>query len=130
MASETTTPSRLRKPGGEGLGRRQRLIQSRLFDEAYEQNRKFVGRHMVMFLRAGEGAALRLGIVTGRKIGCAARRTRARRLLREAYRRNRALFAGEFDVVLLARGGTPQARFQDVAEDLKALAKRAGLLSV
>lgn len=128
MASASTTSARPQRPRGEGLGRQERLISSRLFDEAYAQNRKFVGRHMVMFLRTGDDAALRLGVVTGRKIGCAARRTRARRLLRESFRRQRANFSGNCDVVLLARGGLPNADIQSVMADLAGLALKARLV--
>ena len=128
MASASSTSARPERPRGEGLGRRQRLISSRLFDEAYAQNRKFVGRHMVMFLRTGDDAALRLGVVTGRKIGCAALRTRSRRLLREAFRRQRAAFSGAYDVVLLARAGLAAADFQAVMADLSALARKARLV--
>ena len=128
MASASTTSARPERPRGEGLGRQARLISSRLFDEAYAQNRKFVGRHMVMFLRSGEGAALRLGVVTGRKIGCAARRNRARRLLRESFRRQRTTFSGDCDVVLLARAGLSGADFESVMADLAALALKARLV--
>jgi len=116
------------KPPGQRLGRRQRLVATRHFDEAYEQGHKFVGRFMVLFLRSGEGASLRLGVVTGRKIGGAAVRTRARRRLREVFRRHRELLHGDTDVVLLARAGVARAPWPDVVADFLAVAGRAGLL--
>jgi ribonuclease P protein component len=116
------------QPPDERLGRRQRLIQPRLFDEAYGQGRKFVGRHMVMFLRSGEGAALRFGVVTGRKIGPAVTRNRARRRIRDVFRRHRAQLRGDFDVVFLARAGVARADWAEVVKDFLGLARRAGLL--
>ena len=109
------------------LGRRKRLISSLLFDEAYEQNRKFVGRFMLMFLRDGAGASLRLGVVTGRKIGDAHVRTRARRRLREVFRKHRAQLRGKCDMVLIARRGVDGAPWDDVVKDFLTLAKRAGI---
>lgn len=111
----------------QGLARHQRLTRSSGFREAYDQGRKFVGRYMVMYLRSGEGAALRLGVVTGRKVGPSVDRSRARRLLREAYRRHRHLWQGDVDVVLVARAALLKADWEDVVADLTALAQRAGL---
>lgn len=109
------------------LSRSQRLTESRVFRETYERGRSFAGKHMVMWLRSGEGAALRLGVVASRRVGNAVRRARAKRRLREAYRRNRRRFRGDFDVILVARHGIVAAPWAQVEEDLLALAHRAGL---
>lgn len=114
---------------GQRLGRKQRLVSTRLFDEAYEQGRKFVGRHMILFVRSGPGASLRLGVVTGRKMGGAVARARARRRLREAFRRNRAHLHGDVDMLLLARAGVHRASWPAVVADFTALVQKAGLWS-
>ena len=110
------------------LGRKQRLIPSALFREAYDQGRRQFGRAMVLWLRAGAGAALRLGVVTGRKVGGAVQRNRARRRLREAFRRNRRRFAGPWDVVLVARRAALDASWDDLSAELLSLARKAGLM--
>ncbi len=112
----------------QGLGRHQRLTQPRLFEETYAQRNKHVGRFMVLWLRSGEGAALRLGVVTSRKVGHAVIRTRARRRIREVYRRNRHQFSGAYDVVIVARASLPGAAWEDVTKDFLDLVTRAGLL--
>ena len=108
----------------QGLARHQRSSQ---FREAYETGDKHVGRLMVVYLRRGEGASLRLGVVASRKVGHAVARARARRLLREAYRRERHRLHGEVDVVLVARAALLEAEWPAVLGDLEALLKRAGL---
>lgn len=115
-------------PPDEGLGRHQRLTQPRLFEEAYAQRNKHVGRYMVLWLRSGEGAALRLGVVTSRKVGHAVIRTRSRRRLREVYRRNRHQLSGAYDVVLVARASLDGADWEDVVKDFTNLAAKAGLV--
>ncbi|HOW96528.1 MAG TPA: ribonuclease P protein component [Kiritimatiellia bacterium] len=110
------------------LGRERRLIRSALFREAYDQGRRQFGRCMVLWLRSGEGAALRLGVVTGRKVGGAVQRNRARRRLREAFRRNRHRFAGTWDVVLVARRAALDASWDDLSAELLSLARKAGLM--
>jgi ribonuclease P protein component len=109
------------------LGRKRRLTRTSHFQQAYAQGRRWIGRHMVLWLREGEGAALRLGVVAGRKVGPAVQRARAKRLLREAYRLNRYRFDGLCDVVLIARRSILEAKWTDVVDELLDLAGRAGL---
>jgi ribonuclease P protein component len=115
------------KPG-EGLGRNRRLTRTYLFQQTYAQGRRAVGRAMVLWLREGEDASLRLGVVASRKVGGAVQRARAKRLMREAYRRNRHRFFGAFDVVLVARRGILEIRWDGIVSELLDLAQRVGLM--
>ena len=112
-----------------GLSRARRLTSPKAFREAFEQKRCFPGRYLVLWLRSADDAALRLGVVTSRRtFRRAVDRSRARRLLREAWRLNRWRFDGPVDVVLLGRRAILSARIQDVERDLLKTAKRAGLM--
>ena len=110
------------------LRRNQRLTRSRHFRETYDQGRRQVGRFMVLWLREGEDASLRLGVVASRKVGNAVCRARARRLLREVFRRHRHLLRGSSDVVLVARYGLLRASWQDIVDEWFRLVRSAGLL--
>ena len=110
-----------------GFSRLRRLTRSVPFREAYDQNRKFVGRFMVMWLRSAPDTALRLGVVSSRKVGPAVVRNRARRRLREAWRRLRPELCGDVDVVIAARATLPAASWEALNADLRGLAGRAGL---
>lgn len=83
---------------------------------------------MVLYLLPRPDAALRLGVVSSRKLGGAVQRNRARRLLREVYRRNRYRFNGPFDVVLVARPALLKAQWPDIEQDLLEIALKAGLI--
>ena len=111
----------------ERLGREQRLRHTALFRETYDQKRSVLGRTMVLWLRRGEGASLRLGVVASRKVGNAIERNRAKRRLREAYRRARQGFQGNVDVVLAARHAIVSASWEDIQNELQVLARKAGL---
>ena len=105
----------------------QRLTATNDFEETYAQGHSWRGRFMVLWLRRGKGAALRLGVVASRKVGGAVQRNRAKRRLRAAYRLHRRTFKGDGDVILIARGGIVAAPWADVVADLLYLAKRAGI---
>ena len=51
----------------------------------------------------------RIGISTGKKIGNAVMRSRARRVIRQAYRENEADFPKGYDIVITARQAAPSA---------------------
>jgi len=119
----------LHQPIRYGLSRKQRLTASRLLQETFEQNRRFAGRLMVMWIRNGDDAALRLGVVAGRTIGGSVERHRAKRRLREAFRLNRHRLQGKCDIVLMARNQLIKAPWENVLTELISLAGRAGILS-
>ncbi|HMO50808.1 MAG TPA: ribonuclease P protein component [Kiritimatiellia bacterium] len=122
-------------PSGEArgpdqrLGRSRRLTRSSCFQEAFAQQRKWVGRTMVLWLRSGDDAALRLGVVSSRKVGGAVQRTRARRLLRDVFRRNRHRLTGPVDVVLVARAAILRAPPAAREADFLSLARAAGIMA-
>ena len=115
-------------PGCRRLARRQRLRRSALFDEAKMQGRRRAGRWMVMCLRQGPGASLRLGVIASRRIGGAVVRNRAKRRLREVFRRCRNQLSGAVDVILVARNGVDRAGFREIEAEFLCLAARFGLL--
>jgi len=121
-------------PSSSGLDRclsvRHRLTRSSLFSETFSQNRKWVGRFMVLWLRSGDDASLRLGVVTSKKIHLRAnKRNFARRRLREAYRNLRPYFSGDFDIILIGRRAILSAAWKDVLRELLKLAQKANLIS-
>lgn len=114
---------------GNTLSKKQRMVKASLFREAFAQKRSFVGRFMVLWLRQGEGAALRLGVVSSKKVSNrAVDRNRARRVLRAIYREHRAEFRGEVDVVIIARRRLLSASHEEIEEELLRLARKAGLI--
>jgi ribonuclease P protein component len=112
----------------QGLARTQRLTRSADFQAAFESGIKAVGQRMVLYLLPRPEGRLRLGVVSSRKLGGAVARNRARRLLREAYRRNRYRMRGAADVVLVARPALLAATWNEIENELLDLARRSGIL--
>lgn len=105
------------------------MVRSALFSETFSQGRKWVGRNMVLWIREGDGAGLRLGVVTSKKVHLRAnRRNRARRRMREAFRRIRPYLSGDFDVLLVGRRAILSAEWPDILREMLGLARRAGLI--
>jgi len=114
----------------EGLPAARRLRATGLFAEAYAQDRCSRGRYLLLWTRRGAGAALRVGVVTSRKVGNAVQRAKARRRLREVFRRHRAGLQGEVDLVFVARASLVKATWADVVSDFLQVVDKAGLRKV
>ena len=90
--------------GGLRLPRASRIKQRGDFLRAKARGERVVLGCLIANLVPREGAThSRLGVVTSRKIGGAVERSRARRLLREAFRRHQSELSRPLDVVLVAR---------------------------
>lgn len=68
----------------------------------------------VAFVLATEGEDLRVAFVASRKVGGAVQRNRAKRLLKEVFRRRRPVRAVPADLVLVARRGIADADYAEV----------------
>jgi ribonuclease P protein component len=80
------------------------------------------------WLTSPAGTGARLGIITGRKLGNAVARSRARRLLREAFRLHQQDLPQPLEVVLVARPSIVGKQFGQVESDFLAALRKAGLL--
>lgn len=78
----------------------------------------------MLFVLPGAAGQGRLGLTATRKVGCAVVRNRARRLLREAFRRHPEAFAG-WDIVVNVRASAARRGARHLEEELLALAARA-----
>jgi ribonuclease P protein component len=82
---------------------------------------------MVVYVAPGEGPT-RAAFVTGRRVGGAVARNRARRLLREAWRALAPGVKKGHDLVLVAWGPFGRARAPELIEEIEGLLRRAGLI--
>jgi ribonuclease P protein component len=84
--------------------------------------RRVSARFVTLVVLANKAGRDRLGIVASRRIGGAVARARAKRRLRELFRRQPAPAPAPdrtFDVVAIARAELPSASFADVQADFQ-----------
>jgi len=90
------------------------------FSRVYREGRRFPGTMVVLYVRSTEGR-LRLGVTTGRRFGRAVARNRAKRRLREAFRRLEGRLLDRGDVVLVARPQALTAGFSEIVAEMETL---------
>ncbi|MCL5098558.1 MAG: ribonuclease P protein component [Candidatus Omnitrophica bacterium] len=74
------------------------------------------------------GSISRVGVITGRPLGNAVQRARARRLLREAFRLHQHDFRSPIAVVLVARSSILRRKLASAERDFLAIMQQANLL--
>ncbi len=110
------------------LGRGLRLPHSRDFARVRQAGERLAqGCLIANWHKLPTGAPPRLGVVTGKKIGGAVVRSRARRLLRESFRLHQHDLALPVEMVLVARNSIAGKGFAEVEKDFLTALKRAGL---
>ena len=92
------------------------------FKLIYERGAKVHSRYSTVFILANDGGVGRLGIAATRKLGGAVQRNRAKRLIREVFRRNK--IAPGFDVVIIPKRELLDASLTDLEADYRALIER------
>lgn len=79
----------------------ERIRRRAEFERAYKQGTRIRGRYATLFVQANQLEVGRLGIAASKKLGGAVQRNRAKRLIREVFRRNK--IAPGYDVVVVPR---------------------------
>jgi len=111
-----------------GFGRDRRIKQGRDFHRIRIEGKRFSCGCLIANWAAASGPGSRLGVITGRKVGNAVMRSRARRLLREAFRVHQGDLRGAVDLVLVARPSIVGKGFSDVERDLLEAFRKGRLL--
>ena len=97
-----------------------RLRDGRDISAVLRGRRQRAGRLCVLHLGVGPGDGVRVAVVASRRVGHAVARNRAKRLLREAARC--VPWRPGTDVVLVARAAASSSSFQQVRDEVVALA--------
>src|SRR5256714_7452928 len=100
----------------------ERIRRRAEFQEVYSRGIKAHSRYATVFLLPNELGVGRLGIAATRKLGDAVRRNRAKRLIREVFRRNK--IARGFDIVIVPKRDLLDASLDALEADYRHLLAR------
>jgi ribonuclease P protein component len=106
-----------------------RLTKNTEFKRVYAQGRSFSNRYVVMYVLKNRTALRKAGFSVSKKMGCAVRRNRIKRLFREIYRLNDANLVGGVDLVFIPRHAAKEADYPTLARAFHDLFLKAKILS-
>ncbi len=92
---------------------------NKLFQQCYHRGKSVVSQDVVIYARRNQLPVNRLGITTGKKVGNAVCRSRARRLIRQAWRENELDAPIGLDIVIVARNHINEAKSTDISDFLR-----------
>ena len=97
------------------LRKRYKVIKNnRDFSFLFKKGESVVTYGFVCYMRQRRGGTNRFGVVTGKKVGNAVKRNRARRIIREAFRLFEPILKEKtqkrYDFVFVARSKTPELK--------------------
>ena len=104
------------------------LKLNHIFRRLYRKGKSAAGKYLVLYCRKNGSDENRIGLTVSAKLGHAVVRNRLRRRLREIYRLHESRFQPGWDIVVVARSRSVEAKFPRLEEAYLALAKKAGIL--
>jgi ribonuclease P protein component len=100
----------------------ERIRRRAEFKQVYERGVRIHSRYSTVFILPNQRGVGRLGIAATRKLGGAVQRNRAKRLIREVFRRNK--IANGFDVVIIPKRELLDATLSTLEADYRTLLER------
>ena len=94
------------------------------FQRVFNLSLRAKGRYVTVLVAPNEAGTTRLGIVASRKLGDAVRRNRAKRLIREIFRRSTRQSASPVDLVVIPRRELFEASYSMLESDFHGTLKR------
>ncbi len=95
------------------------LKENKDFRRMYYRAKSLASPCLVTYAMKNRTGETRVGITTGKKIGGAVQRNRARRVIRAAFSQLEGRINGSYDIVFVARTRTTQVKMQAVLADME-----------
>jgi len=99
------------------------------FRRLYNKGKNVASKYLAVYLRRNGKNTNRLGITVSTKLGGAVQRNRIRRRLKEIYRTNENSFYTGYDIVIVARMSSKDAKWSDLKSSALALFAKLGLIN-
>ncbi|HLG14132.1 MAG TPA: ribonuclease P protein component [Blastocatellia bacterium] len=116
----------MRSEASEQFPKSDRILKRDAFVRTYAKGRKVQARYFTAFVLPNPGGKPRIGITTTRKIGNSVERNRARRLVREVFRKNKWLVPSGVDIVINVKKPLSKLVYPDLESDFLAFVEKVG----
>lgn len=100
---------------------------NRDFKRLYYKGKSLAAGYLVLYYRKTGQNGNKLGITVSKKLGCAVKRNRVRRLIKECYRLREAYLNTGYQLVFVARTRAVGCSFEQINRDMGYLLKKSGL---
>jgi ribonuclease P protein component len=107
-----------------GFSRNEHIRRRADFQQVYQRGTKVHGRYCTLFVLPNQLPVGRLGIAATKKLGGAVERNRAKRLIREVFRRNKIAIG--LDLVVVPKRELLDASLTAIEADYRNNVRRAG----
>lgn len=104
------------------------LKENKDFRRLYYRGKSAAGANLVTYVMKRKAPQTRIGITTGKKIGGAVERNRARRVIRAAFSQLEDRLLCNYDIVFVARTNTTKVKMQDVLADMEKQLQKLGAI--
>lgn len=98
------------------------------FARAYRSKKRAASPQVATYVAPRRGGGIRIGITAGKKLGCAVKRNRARRIVKAAALSLLSDADGCFDIVFVCRGACLEAKSSELVPALREQLRKTGVL--
>ena len=98
------------------------------FKKVYAKGSSLANHYLVLFYKKNEFPYNRVGFSASKKVGKSVVRNRARRLMKESFRKYDLTLVVGYDLVFIARVNIKDASFNEVNKAMFSILKRSKLL--
>ena len=104
------------------------LKENKDFRRLYYRGKSIASPCLVTYVMKNRSGKVRVGITSGKKIGKAVQRNRARRIIRAAYYQLNGRINCGCDIVFVARTRTTEVKMQSVLSDIEKQLLQLGVI--
>ena len=107
--------------GAFSLKKAERISKRPDFVRLSKCGRRIHRDHFIVAYCGNSLGNLRLGVTASKRVGRAVIRNRVKRLVRESFRVNKALFDDTYDINIIAKTGAANLSFQEINQTLESI---------
>ena len=117
------------KPSGVKMLDPEILRKKKDFNRLYKKGKSAGSRYVVLFYIKNDLSYNRRAFLASKKVGNSVRRNRARRLMKESFRKISDHIEEGYDILFIARNNINDVKCQNVEKSMKEILKKTKLLN-